>query len=70
MMSVISKKSDTINESINNATAKNIKWSDISFIKEMNERLESLNDDKTKTYSWTEVQQEANLALETGKLNK
>jgi len=67
-MGIIAKKSDKVNESIDKATIANIRWSDIAFINEMNERLESINDDKSKTYSWTEVQEEAFLTLKNRKL--
>lgn len=67
-MGIIAKKSDKVNESIDKATIANIRWSDIAFINEMNERLESINDDKSKTYSWTEVQEEAFLNLKNRKL--
>ena len=67
-MGIIAKKSDKVNESIDNATIENIKWSDLAFINEMNERLESFNDNKSKTYSWTEVQEEAFRTLKNRKL--
>jgi len=64
---IIAKKTDTVTASIDNSTKKNINWSDISFINEMKERLESINNNKTKTYSWIEVQEEAQLTLKNRK---
>ena len=66
-MGIIAKKTDTVTASIDNSTKKNINWSDISFINEMKERLESINNNKTKTYSWIEVQEEAQLTLKNRK---
>ena len=60
-------ESETIN---NRVDFKDNKWHDAIFVDEMKERLASFDNGNAKTYSWAEVQAEAQGALSTKKQNK